>query len=204
MSDDIVAILRQSYDRHAAERDQHQIEPWKVEQRQRFLDRLVESGARTLLEIGSGTGRDGLFFQQQGLDVTCIDLSPEMVALCQRKGLRAYVRDFLALDFPAASFDAVYALNCLLHVPNRDLSAVLASIQQVLKPDGLFFLGLYAGDDFEGIWEQDTYEPKRFFSLRTDESIKAAVEPYFSIVSFERVTVEHTRNAQFQAVVLRR
>jgi len=204
MYDDVIPSLRHAYDRHAAERDRTEIEPWKQDQRQRFLDRLLDASARTLLEIGAGTGRDGLFFQQHGLDVTCTDLSPAMVALCQQKGLRAYVRDFLSLDLPPAAFDAVYALNCLLHVPNRDLPTVLTAIQSALRAGGLFFLGVYAGDNFEGIWEGDTYEPKRFFSLRTDEAIQAAVAPYFDVVSFERVTVDHTRNAHFQTLVLRR
>jgi SAM-dependent methyltransferase len=201
--DDMLDSLRRAYDRHAAERDRTSVEPWKQDRRQQFLDQLREAGAHTLLEIGAGTGQDGLFFQQHGLGVTCIDLSPEMVSLCRQKGLRAYVRDFLSLGFPAASFDAVYALNCLLHVPNRDLPAVLASIRSILKPGGLFFLGLYAGDGFEGVWNDDTYEPKRFFSFRTDDAIRQAVEAYFGVISFERVTVEHLRNVHAQVFILR-
>ena len=88
---------------------------------------------------------------------------------CRQKGLKAFERDFLHLGFPPASFDAVYAINCLLHVPKRELPAVLAAIRLVLKPGGLFFLGLWGGVDSEHIWEGDTYEPKRFFSLYTDD-----------------------------------
>jgi hypothetical protein len=43
-------------------------------------------------------------------------------------------RPFLRLDFPAGSFDAVYAKNCLLHVPNHDLPAVLAVVGAILRP----------------------------------------------------------------------
>jgi SAM-dependent methyltransferase len=50
--------------------------------------------------------------------------------------------DFLHLDFPAGSFDAVYALNCLLHVPNADLPEVLAAIRAVLRPGQLHFQSL--------------------------------------------------------------
>ncbi len=53
--------------------------------------------------------------------------------------------DFLHLDFPPESFDAVYALNCLLHVPNGDLPDILEVIRAVLRPGGWFFLGLYDG-----------------------------------------------------------
>jgi hypothetical protein len=41
-----------------------------------------------------------------------------MVARCRDKGLDAQVMDFSQLNFPAQSFDAVHAMNCLLHVPN--------------------------------------------------------------------------------------
>jgi SAM-dependent methyltransferase len=127
-----------------------------------------------------------------------------MVALCQQKGLRALVRDILSLDFPPASFDAVYALNCLLHVPKASLPAVLETIQQLLRPGGLFFLGVYGGQDSEGVWEGDHYEPKRFFSRHTDEGLRAAVAPYFGVVSFEQIAYDPASEQHFQALILRR
>src|SRR5690606_27119632 len=106
--------------------------------------------------------------RDQGLDVTCTDLSPEMVALCRAKGLHAHVMDFLHLDFPPASFDAVFALNCLLHVPGADLDRVLTEIHRMLRPSGLFFYGVYGGWSFEGVWPDDQHDPKRFFVFYPD------------------------------------
>jgi ubiquinone/menaquinone biosynthesis C-methylase UbiE len=85
--------------------------------------------------------------------VTCIDLSNEMVNLCQEKGLNAHVMDFYDLQFPDQSFDAVFALNCLLHVPKANLESVLKEVHRVLRDGGLFFCGVYGGQDTEGIWE---------------------------------------------------
>ena len=130
--DAVTARLRVAYDRRADERERNATEDWKQTERQEFLDLLQVERRRSLLEVGSGPGKDSLFFQERGLDVTCTDLSPAMVELCRQKGLRAYVRDFLDLGFAPASFDAVYALNCLLHVPKLDLPAVLASIERLL------------------------------------------------------------------------
>src|SRR5690349_2584581 len=113
MYDDIIANLRAAYDRAVEEREAKSVSPWKLEERQRFLDLLRQEQKTTLLEIGAGTGRDSLFFQEQGLRVTCTDLSPAMVEHCRQKGLNAQVMDFRHLDFPDESFDAVYALNCL-------------------------------------------------------------------------------------------
>jgi SAM-dependent methyltransferase len=58
------------------------------------------------------------------------------------KGHDAHVMDFLHLDFPAGSFGAVYALSCLLHVPNADLLEVLTAIRTVLRPGGWLYLGV--------------------------------------------------------------
>ena len=202
--DAVTASLRVAYDGKADERERNAPQAWKEAERQEFLALLQAEQRRTLLEIGSGPGKDGLFFQGQGLDVTCTDLSPAMVALCQQKGLRAYVRDFLNLGFEPASFDAVYALNCLLHVPKADLPAVLASIRRLLVPDGLFFLGLWGGQDSEQVWEHDTYEPKRFFSFHTDAGIQDAVRPYFEVLSFKALGESNGPDTHFQRLILRR
>lgn len=204
MYDNIIADLRAAYDRAVEERENKPILPWKIEERRRFLDLLRQEQKTTLLEIGAGTGRDSLFFQEQGLQVTCTDLSLAMAQHCRQKGLNAQVMDFRHLNFPAESFDAVYALNCLLHVPNSDLPAVLQQIQRVLKPGGLMFLGVYGGIEHERQLPNDTYEPKRFFSSRTDEQIQAMVQPYFQIVSFKVIPLPGEQDEHFQSLILRR
>ena len=79
------------------------------------------------------------------------DLSAEMVRLCRDKGLTAHVMDFMGLDFPSTSFDAVYAFNCLLHVPSADFIPVLMHIRGVIKPGGLLFLGRWGDVDYAGV-----------------------------------------------------
>lgn len=197
--------LRESYNCKAEERDKDEIVSWKIEERYRFLSLLQEEDKRRLLEIGAGTGMHGKFFQDSGLEVICTDLSPENVRLCQEKGLTARVMDFLNLEFPASSFDAVYALNCLLHVPKKDLSRVLKAIQALLKSGGLFYLGVYGGKEYEGTWPEDRYEPKRFFSFLPDDQIKAITTRFFELVDFKRIDLESDDPGfHFQALILRR
>jgi len=133
MSAELRSRLRQAHDDKADERDRRNIQPWKLEERLNFLALLIQERKRSLLEIGAGTGIDGKFFQDHGLEkVVCIDVSPEMVKLCQKKGMTSYVMDFGALEFPASSFDAVYALKCLLHLPKIELPSVLETIHMTL------------------------------------------------------------------------
>jgi SAM-dependent methyltransferase len=200
----IIGELRQSYDRMVEERDKKELAAWKVEERQQFLSLLQKEGKKKLLEIGAGTGVHGKFFQDGGLKVICTDLSPEMVKRCRQKGLFAYDMDFLNLKFPVGSFEAVYAMNCLLHVSRRDLPRVLEAIRGLLQSDGLFYWGQYGGTEREGTWPEDHYQPKRFFSFLTDDQIREIATRLFELVSFQQVQLEGDAGFHFQSLVLRR
>jgi SAM-dependent methyltransferase len=196
--------LRLAYDGAADRRDRRDKKPWKLAERAAFLRRLQQANSTRLLEIGAGTGQDSAFFASCGLDVVATDISPAMVDRCRAKGLDARVLDFSQLEFSAESFDAVYAMNCLLHVPNAELPAVLASIERVLRPGGLFFLGVYGGSEAsgEGPAEWDDHVPVRFFSWRTDDQIAQFASASFELVDFH--IAQPGTEYRFQSLTLRR
>src|SRR4029077_3512257 len=103
---------------------------------------------------------------------------------CRAKGLEAYARDFLNLGFEPESFDAVYAMNCLLHVPNADLPEVLRAVRAVLRPGGLFYVGLWGGSSEEGMLPDDRQVPPRFFAFRTDAEIFDYADESFEVIDF--------------------
>ena len=194
--------LIESYNKYAQERDTYKKEAWKIEERAIFLALLQSKEKRSLLEMGAGPGHDSKFFQDMGLAVTCIDLSPEMIKLCQQKGLSAQVMDMTDLNFHPDSFDAVYALNSLLHIPKANFRTVLKNVKKVLKPSGLFYLGVYGSDkESEGIREQDTYNPKRFFSFYTDENIQKTTSELFELQYFKRIPTTGNE-LHFQSLIL--
>ncbi|MBF8189736.1 class I SAM-dependent methyltransferase [Nonomuraea sp. K274] len=201
--DDVLGPLRTAYDGGAKRRDDTQKAPWKLAERAAFLSRLRDHGCDRLLEIGAGTGQDSAYFRDNGLSVVAVDLSPAMVALCRAKELDAHVMDFLHLDFPPGSFDAVYAANSLLHVPDRDLPAVLEAVHTLLRPGGLFFLGVYGGGVLtgEGPFEGDDHRPPRFFSFRGDERLQEFARQCFEVVDFHVVGTDERR---FQSLTSRR
>lgn len=196
--------LRETYNKYAQERETSTMQEWKIGERSKFLSLLQNEGKKTLLEIGSGTGRDSKFFHDQGLDVVCVDLSPAMVELCRQKGLTAYVMDMADIQFPAGSFDAVYSMNSLLHLTKVEFPAVLRKLDMLLKTDGAVFIGIYGGQEYEGVWENDAYVPKRFFSFFTDEGIKQEVTRVFNIVSFANIQTEPEDTLHFQSLILRK
>ncbi len=191
--EDVLASLRAWYDGEAADRDRMVKQRFKLEERAAFLDRLQVIRATSLLEVGAGTGQDSVYFRDAGLTVVATDLSPEMVRHCREKGLDAYARDVKDLRMPAGSFDGVWAMNCLLHVPDADLPAVLREIRTVLRPGGLFYVGQWAAAADEAT------EDERFFAHRSDEQVFAAVREAFEVIDFHTLADEGHR---FQSMTL--
>jgi SAM-dependent methyltransferase len=201
---DFRASLVATYDNHAAEREERGEDGWRWRLAESFLTRLPERAR--LLEVGAGVGYTACWFADRGVEVVATDLSPAQVELCRAKGLEAYVRDMYELGFADGSFDAVWAMNCLLHVPDADLQEVLIGIHRVLRPGGWFQIGLWGGIDDEGIFEDDFYKPNRFFSFRSDEELLARVSEVFAVESFEVLDLEDEEDARLhlQSVVARR
>jgi SAM-dependent methyltransferase len=204
--DQLKAELREYYDRDAERRSNLSLSAWKQKARREFLELLLAEKKHTLLEVGAGSGNDGVYFQSNGLEVTCTDLSPAMVAACRKRGLKAEVKDFLSLDYDDASFDAIYAMNCLLHVPNNDMPAVLTTLRRLLAPGGLFYLGTYGGRAEETYFGRGPTEGNRFFAFRTDEQLKKIVSDYFELVEFEVIAEQANDNeyTRFQKSFWRR
>lgn len=203
MTDDVTRILRDAYDRRVAERALRPAPAWETAERDLFLEVLRREGATTVLELGAATGADAACFAESGLEVVCVDLSPQMVERCRARGLVAHVMDVADLRFPPESFEAVYAMNCLVHVPASQLRGVLEGIRRVVVPGGLFYLGLYGGRAFEGVWDDDHFDPKRFFCHHRDEDLGARVQELFDVESFRRIP--HGWNGlHFQSLILRR
>jgi SAM-dependent methyltransferase len=202
MDQEILQNLQIAYDLAAETRDRQTRAKWKTMERDRFLPLLIERRFTRLLEIGAGTGMDGLFFKRNSLQVHCIDISQENVTRCRKKGLSAEVMDCTKMSFSSAMFDAAYALNSLLHIPHTDFEGVLKQISAVLIPKGLVYLGQYGGTESEGIWDDDPYRPKRFFSFLTDSQLQEISKRYFRVIEFRTIQLENIGSLHFQSLVM--
>jgi SAM-dependent methyltransferase len=75
-------------------------------------------GARSILEVGCGTGHFARWFGEQGLQAIGLDLSWPMLAEAIRLGSPPCVRgDALALPFSAGAFDLVALVTTLEFLP---------------------------------------------------------------------------------------
>ena len=194
--------LVNSYEKYAHERASHSPDGFKVQERSEFLRFLKAEERETLLEIGCGHGQDAQFFQDQGFQVLAVDNTPMMVKLTEEKGVPAQVLDCYDLDQINERFDAVYTMNCLLHIPKRDFDQILYLISRRLNDSGLMYLGIWGDQNFEGIWEKDRYEPKRFFSFWKVEALLEILQRSFRLEYYRRLEPHEGRI--FNSLIVRK
>jgi len=88
-----------------------------------LFDFLGPIGGRSILDVGTGTGRAAFLLASQGAHVTGVDASEEMLSVARsriREGgdaIRFVAGDAHALDFPSQSFDMAVSLRVLMHTP---------------------------------------------------------------------------------------
>ena len=180
--------LNAYYALDAKRRNEHTPQEWKLGLRESFLRMIQVEGKSSLLEIGAGTGKDSRFFADRGLTVTAVDLSAEMVKLCRRKGIDAYEMDISNVSQLNLKFDAIWSMNSLLHVEKAELPSVLEKLDCVLRPGGLFYFGVYGGQNKEEMKTETKIPIPRYFCLYSDNTLKNLVKKCFDIVSFETVS----------------
>ena len=104
-----------------------------------ILSRLGDVKGKYILDLGCGFGEGAVYFAGKGARCVAADLSPDMLAsvrrLAELRGVRVETRtvDVENIDFPADTFDVVYAANVLHHAsPERGI----AEIHRILKRGG--------------------------------------------------------------------
>ena len=124
-----------------------------------FLSRMKEGG--TILDYGSGSGRDSAYFLDKGFSVDSLDGSAEMKAQAERLfGIKVKLSSFLSLE-EKEKYDGIWAQASILHLEEHDLRVALTLIERALKRDGVFYSSFRKG-------EEDGYEKGRWYTNMTE------------------------------------
>jgi SAM-dependent methyltransferase len=146
-------------------------------QEQTIVDGLGPLAGRTVLDVGTGTGRAALALARRGARATGVDASAEMLNVAARRAaaeavaVRFFRADAHHLPFADRTFDAVICLRVLMHTPDwrrslREVTRVSRRSVVIDYPRRRSFAALQAG------WRRLSFvlgakvQPYRVFSDR--------------------------------------
>lgn len=153
-----------------------------------ILDQLRDhlSGARRVLEIGSGTGQHAVHFaaalphlvwQTSDLPANHPGINAWIAEAALPNLLPPLTLDVGAGPWPAQSCDAVFSANTLHIMGWEEVQAMFAGIGRVLEPDGI--LCIYGPFNYGGAYTSDS-------NARFDAMLRAQA-PHMGIRDFEAV-----------------
>lgn len=150
---------------------------------QEDVDKFLQSlQGKLILDIGAGPGRDGKIFNEKGFRTICLDMSKGMLNLCREKGLEVVLANFEHLCFKQNSFDGIWAYTSLTTAPKATFQKILPSIHELLKSDGVFYIGMIEGEG-EGWKPADgKYDMPRYATRYSPTELRQILRRNFSIV----------------------
>lgn len=163
---DAAETVRNVYERIAAEYDERipgvgPADERFMETEMAYLNERIGPNDE-VLELGCGTGRFVVEFAPRVRSLTGIDLSPAMLAEAERKATAVGGKpelvegDMRELPFPDDSFDVVYTMLALMHIPVEDRQQVFDEAARVLKHGGRMLVGV-KNQQFERLHEGDRF-----------------------------------------------
>jgi len=111
----------------------------------------VDAGS-AVLDVGTGPGRFGAYFAEQGCRVTGVDLNPDMLEIARANARRRGLEDRFEVvqgsaedlsRFPDRGFDVVLCMELFDHLPRLDRA--LEEMARVLRSDGRFLFTYVPG-----------------------------------------------------------
>ncbi len=150
----------------------------------------------SVLDIGSGNGRNARWLASQGARVTAVDIAGDLLATyahCQ--GVSTVHADFLRDDIPHSNFDLVYDSGCLHHIPPHRRSTYLDRLRTIVtRPNQLFGIAAFASEKLDVLGDDEAMlNPGSFngytFSL---EQLAEMVAPW--VVRDLRPFSQHVEN----------
>lgn len=160
--------------------------PWLRAALGAFAEAVGDRGP--VLDVGCGPGTVTAHLAGLGLDVSGVDLSPEMVGHARRRnpGLRFEVASATALDLAPASLGGILGWWSLFNLPRTVLPDVLAAFAAALVPGGQALIGTHVGDGdvvrteaYHGVpvaWTTHLWQPADLAGLITAAGLEIVAE----------------------------
>lgn len=116
----------------------------------RSLKLIKQKKLKTILDLGCGRSRDPIFFANNGLIVTALDVSKNRLVSLKKKNIKNIkieIQDIRDLEFPDNSFDVIYAHLSIHYFDDKTTDKIFNKLYKILKKDGLLLVKCKSTDD---------------------------------------------------------
>ena len=148
---------------------------------------------KKVLDVGAGSGRDAQYLKEEGLKVTGIELSSEVIKEAKRKTRLSFKEmDMRNMDFKDTIFDGVWCCGSFIHLPKKDAEKALKEFHRVLTENGVLYLGLKEG-------EKEGFEPSHKLNnsdVYVSHYIQEEIEEKLRNSDFEIITTYIEKDAE--------
>lgn len=132
-----------------------------------------------IFDVGCGPGLKSKYFIKKGFKVVGIDFSEKMIEIAQKKSPQGkfFVMDVKNIKKLHDTFDGIYAHAVLLHIPKKEILAIIRNLLNKLKNGGYFYIAvkeIKSNQLEEEIKLENNYgyKYKRFYSYFTLNEIE--------------------------------
>ncbi len=142
-----------------------------------------------ILDAGCGTGRDSIWFVNQGYKVLAFDGSKEMVK---------HAKDHIDGEVMMATFEnfdcdkkfnGIWACSSLLHVKRDKMIDIIEKLASYLKPKGAFFMSFKDRDE-------DFVKDGRIFTNYSEKGLRQLIDSIDDLITIEIIKTVDVREGR--------
>lgn len=122
-----------------------------------------------ILDLGCGSGRDSVYFQMLGFDVTGLERNTELAKIASDNGVDKVICQDIIEHRPTFLYDGIWACASLLHIKKTHLPALFNHLYNILTTQGVLYCSFKYGD-FEG------YRNGRYFVDLTESTFTQIIQ----------------------------
>lgn len=143
----------------------------------------------TILEIGSGFGRDAEYIREKGFLLECSDAVPNFVSILKEKGFSARNLNVLK-DVIQAGYNLIIADAVLIHFTPEECAKVIDKIRTALQKGGIFALRMKKGSG--PVWSDEKLgAPRYFYYWQEEDLIKLLTDHGFKCLDTKESYTSH-------------
>lgn len=150
--------------------------------------------SRKVLELGCGVGRDAVYFQENGFEVTATDFSETVISQNRQdfsdSGVKFEVLNIEQLyEIESSSYENIYANLSLHYYSDKITRQIFGEIARILKSGGTFAFSCKSKDAVRT--DSAQLVEKNFYVGKNGHALHVFSEEYTKNLLAERYDIEH-------------